>query len=69
MPEKLHSVRYVADVLDLHPKTLYRKLRGNEIDLDFIRPTGSRHIAIRQADLEEFLAKHCVKRDGSGKAA
>ena len=39
MPEKLHSVRYVADVLDLHPKTLYRKLRGNEIDLDFIRPT------------------------------
>jgi predicted DNA-binding transcriptional regulator AlpA len=63
--EKLLSAQQVADGLGWHVKTLYRKCRNNEIALNVVR-LGSREIAFRTADVEQFVRERVVIRTGAG---
>ena len=65
MLEKLLKAKQVADYLEMHPKTLYKKLRENTIALNFIKLPG-RGIAFRPQDVEQYLELHAMQRDGSG---
>jgi predicted DNA-binding transcriptional regulator AlpA len=64
--EKLLTAQQVADGLGWHVKTLYRKCRNNEIALNVVR-LGSREIAFRTADVEQFVRDRVVIRTGSAK--
>jgi predicted DNA-binding transcriptional regulator AlpA len=63
--DKLLSAQQVADGLGWHVKTLYRKCRDNEIALNVVR-FGSREIAFRPADVEQFVRERVVIRTGAG---
>ncbi|SRR5260370_15765175 len=65
--EKLLSAQEVADLLGMHPKTLYKRLRENRIALTFVR-LSSRSIAFRPKEVETYLSTHEVVREGGGKA-
>lgn len=65
--EKLLSAQQVADLLGMHPKTLYKRLRENRIALNFVQLSG-RSIAFRPKDVEMYLSTHEVVREGGGKA-
>jgi excisionase family DNA binding protein len=65
--EKLLSAQEVADLLKMHSKTLYKRLRENRIALTFVRLSG-RSIAFRPKDVETYLSTHEVIREGGGKA-
>ena len=62
--EKLLSARQVAEHLGMHPKTLYKALRGNRMALKFIR--RGRTIVFRPRDVEAYLMAHEVMRTGDG---
>jgi predicted DNA-binding transcriptional regulator AlpA len=64
--EKLLNAMQVADWLGWHVKTLYRKVRRNEIALNVVR-LGSREVAFRPSDVEEFVRARVVVRTGSGR--
>jgi predicted DNA-binding transcriptional regulator AlpA len=63
--EKLLSAAQVADHLGMHVKTLYRKLRNNEIALNF-EQLHRRTIAFKPSEVERFLSLREIRRDGSG---
>jgi predicted DNA-binding transcriptional regulator AlpA len=65
--EKLLSAKQVADLLGMHPKTLYKRLRENRIALNFVR-LSDKSIAFRPKDVETYLGTHEVVRVGGGKA-
>jgi predicted DNA-binding transcriptional regulator AlpA len=65
--EKLLSAQQVADLLGMHPKILYKRLRENRIALNFVRLSG-RSIAFRPKDVEMYLSTHEVAREGGGRA-
>ena len=65
--EKLLSAQQVANLLGMHPKTLYKRLRENRIALNFVR-LSDRSIAFRPKDVETYLSTHEVVRVGGGKA-
>jgi hypothetical protein len=60
--ERLLSAQQVADGFGWHVKTLYRKVRRNEIALNVVRP--GRGIAFRPSDVEQFLSARVVVRTG-----
>jgi excisionase family DNA binding protein len=64
--EKLLSAQQVADGLGWHVKTLYRKVRRNEVALNFVR-VGTRGMAFRPTDVERYISTHEVTRTGAGK--
>jgi predicted DNA-binding transcriptional regulator AlpA len=63
--DKLLSAAQVADHLGMHVKTLYRKLRNNEIALNF-EQLHRRIIAFKPSEVERFLSLREIRRDGSG---
>jgi excisionase family DNA binding protein len=64
--EKLLSAVQVAEYLNIHPKTLYKLLRGNKIALTYVRIHGHM-IAFRPSEVERYIDLHEVVLTGSGR--
>ena len=61
--EKLLTTKQVADRLNMHPKTLYRALRENTIELNYIQ-TSPRRFGFRPVDVQRYLDEREVIRTG-----
>ena len=66
MPEKYMTVKQVSNLLNRHPKTLYKQLRENTIALNYTQ-LSARRKGFRPEDVQRYLNDREVIRDGSGR--
>lgn len=64
--QKYLTVKQVCNLINRHPKTLYKALRENTIALNYTQ-LGVRRIGFRPEDVQRYLNDREVIRDGSGR--
>jgi excisionase family DNA binding protein len=57
-PEKLFTTREAAEVIGVHPKTLYAWAESHQIG--HVRIGAGRSIRFRRIDIEDYLSRRAV---------